>query len=543
MVERDGGGCAALIGPPAGGGIDVVVVERVDTVDQAAAVLAATSFDAVLFDIDRHMGDWSGDIRRLVAVGDQTPVVVLLGSEDEDAIAESVRAGAQDYLVKGKVTGDVVRRAIRYSQQRIQCQREFDRLAKQTSERRRMEEALRESQNRIQAITESLFEGVLVTDGEGFIAFSNLSADGLLGDIRGGSIAGKNIDTVFRLREGDQVLDFAQSPLGAVVGSQMPFRDDDAVFQLMDGRTLMVAYACSPFIEEGVCKGVIISFRDIQNLKKALQDALQASKLASVGRLAAGMAHEINTPIQYIGDNLRFLGAAFEAVVGLAGQLRSVASGPPPVEVETTLTQAFAAADMDFLIEEIPQAIAQSLDGVGQVARIVLAMKEFSHPGEREKLSVDLNRCTENTLAVCRNELKDVAELRVELAEDLPSVRCHPGEINQVLLNVVINAAHAIQATGRSGKGVIGVATRRQGRMADVVVSDDGIGMSEQVKERIFDPFFTTKEIGKGTGQGLAICRDVVVTKHGGSITVESQEGVGTTFTISLPIDGEAKPG
>jgi signal transduction histidine kinase len=204
------------------------------------------------------------------------------------------------------------------------------------------------------------------------------------------------------------------------------------------------------------------------------------------------------------------------------------------------LEKFFAEADLDYLLEEIPPAVSQSLDGVGQVARIVLAMKEFSHPGEREKVAVDLNRAIENTLAVSRNEWKHVAEVDMDLESDLPQVLCLPGEMNQVLLNLVVNAAHAIQARQLPGKGLISVATRRHGRLVDIIVKDDGVGMSEAIKERIFDPFFTTKAVGKGTGQGLAICRDVVVTKHLGKISVDTEEGKGTVFTIRLPIDGKA---
>ena len=176
------------------------------------------------------------------------------------------------------------------------------------------------------------------------------------------------------------------------------------------------------------------------------------------------------------------------------------------------------------------------------MARIVLAMKEFSHPGDREKSQVDLNRAIENTLAVSKNEWKHVAEIRRDLDDELPPVLCLPGEMNQVLLNLVVNAAHAIEATRASGKGHIDIATRRHGGAVTISVADNGTGMSEQVRERIFDPFFTTKGVGKGTGQGLAICRDVVVTKHGGRIAVDTEPGRGTTFTITLPIDGQPLP-
>ncbi|MDR3435237.1 ATP-binding protein [Telmatospirillum sp.] len=517
------------------------LVETVSTIPQAQDVMAADSFDAVLFDVGSVADGRAGEIGAMVAAARGTPLVVLTATEDEDAGALAVKAGAQDYLNKGRINPEALRRVIRYSIERMQFQRKYDRLARQNAERRRMEEALRESQDRIQAITESLFEGVLVTDIDGFVAFSNHSADRLLGNETIPRIAGRYVDSVFGLRAGGKVLRFADGPLKKVVETGRAWRDDDAVFEMHDGRSLVVAYACSPLIEDELRKGIIISFRDIQNLKRAQQDALQASKLASVGQLAAGIAHEINTPIQYIGDNLRFLGDALQTMLEMIEHYRGFIEKHGQGDAQSDrsdIDQAFIESDMDYFLAEMPQAIAQSLDGVGQVARIVLAMKEFSHPGEREKSAVDLNKAIENTLAVSRNEWKHVAEISLDLAEDLPAVHCLPGEINQVLLNLVVNAAQAIQSKGMKDKGLISVKTLRRGRCVYIAVTDDGIGMPESVRDRIFDPFFTTKAVGKGTGQGLAICRDVIVTKHSGAISVETEEGVGTTFTISLPIDG-----
>jgi len=520
-----------------------IQVETVGTVRQGTEVLAVERFDAVLFDIGLLSVGWQDDVRAIVSAAGAVPVLILSGAEEEqeDAGAAAVHAGAHDYLVKKRINGDALRRIVRYAIERTKFQRKYDRLARQNSERRRMEEALRESQERIRAITESLFEGVLVTDSDGFIVFSNLSADSQLGDERTPRIAGRLVDSIFSLRDGDRTLKFAEGPFNRVVETGQPWRDDDAIFELHSGRTLVVGYACSALIEDGLRKGIIISFRDIHSLKRAQQEALQASKLASVGQLAAGVAHEINTPIQYIGDNLRFLGDSLDTLLQAIGRYQAFVDlhcAPEDVAARVVLKQALADADIDYLLEEMPQAVSQSLDGVGQVARIVLAMKEFSHPGEREKTTVDLNKAIENTVAVSRNEWKHVAELGLELASDLPQVLCLPGEMNQVFLNLIVNAAHAIQARHSLQKGRIVVATRQSGGIVDIIVKDDGIGMSEAVKERIFDPFFTTKAVGKGTGQGLAICRDVVVSKHSGKISVETEEGVGTTFVIRLPIDG-----
>lgn len=524
-----------------------VQVEAVGTVHQAQEVLAVEGFDALLFDIGAMASGWQEDVRVIVSAAGAAPVMILTGIEEghEDAGAAAVHAGAHDFLVKRRINADILRRIVRYAIERTQFQRKYDRLARQNSERRRMEEALRESQERIRAITESLFEGVLVTDGDGFVVFSNLSADSQLGDEQTPRIAGRFVDSIFSLRDGERLLRFAEGPFHRVVETGHPWRDDDAAFELRSGRTLVVGYACSALVEDGIRKGIIISFRDIQSLKRAQQDALQASKLASVGQLAAGVAHEINTPIQYIGDNLRFLGDSLDTLLQVIGRYHDFVDQqcfPDDLASKKELKEFLVESDLDYLLAEMPQAVSQSLDGVGQVARIVLAMKEFSHPGEREKISVDLNKAIENTVAVSRSEWKHVAELEVKLAADLPQVRCLPGEMNQVFLNLIVNAAHAIQARHSLQKGLITVATRWYGDFVDILVTDDGIGMSESIKERIFDPFFTTKVVGKGTGQGLAICRDVVVTKHAGKISVDTQEGEGSTFTIRLPINGVMPP-
>jgi signal transduction histidine kinase len=265
-----------------------------------------------------------------------------------------------------------------------------------------------------------------------------------------------------------------------------------------------------------------------------------AQKLESIGHLAAGIAHEINTPTQFIGDNLRFMQDVFNDLLGLLRQFQlllenargqSFAEGLAE-EIDKTI-QTINLADLE---KEIPKSIAQSLSGVQRVAKIVQAMKDFSHPGTESKVPVDINRAIESTLTVCRNEWKYVADLQADFDPSLPLVACLPGEFNQAILNIVVNAAHAIaDKEDGKGKGVIGVSTRGDGDVAEIRISDTGTGIPEAARGRIFDPFFTTKEVGKGTGQGLAIARSVVVDKHQGEIFFETEMGRGTTFVIRLP--------
>jgi len=268
----------------------------------------------------------------------------------------------------------------------------------------------------------------------------------------------------------------------------------------------------------------------------------QAQKLESVGQLAAGIAHEINTPTQYIGDNVRFLKDAFQDLKNLLATYEHLLAAAKdntitPQKVQE-VTAAVEHADADYLFAEIPKAIEQATEGVTRVSTIVGAMKEFSHPDTKEKIPLDLNHAIQSTITVARSEWKYVAELETDLDPTLPAILCQPGEFNQVILNLIVNAAHAIADIAKkegAKMGKIKVQTRNCQEWAEIRVQDSGSGIPEKVRSRIFDPFFTTKEIGKGTGQGLAIARSVVVDKHNGTIRFETEEGKGTTFIIRLP--------
>jgi PAS domain S-box-containing protein len=275
--------------------------------------------------------------------------------------------------------------------------------------------------------------------------------------------------------------------------------------------------------------------------KRALESQLRhAQKMEGIGQLAAGIAHEINTPTQFVMDNLTFLRDSWKSAHELLEQYRGAVrglAGSIPDEIVGRLKQAEQTCDLDFIREEVPRAIEQSLDGSRRVAKIVRAMKEFSHPDSAEKTATDLNRAVESTITVARNEWKYVSEMVTEFDEQLAAVVCYPGDINQVVLNLLVNAAHAIREKVKDGeKGQITVRTRMAGEDVEISVTDTGNGIPEAIRNRVFEPFFTTKEVGKGTGQGLALAYTVVVKKHGGNIWFESEVGKGTTFFITLPV-------
>ena len=315
-----------------------------------------------------------------------------------------------------------------------------------------------------------------------------------------------------------------------------------------DGTLFNADATISPVLDEsGNVTNFVCVTRDVTHQRELEAQLNQAQKLESIGQLAAGIAHEINTPIQYVGDNVNFLEEAIEGLFGLLNRsfdlLNTLPGEPVPLGAVEELRQAAEEADLEYMKEEIPTALAQSKEGVRRVSEIVRGMKEFSHPGSDEVTPTDLNRAIRSTATVARNEWKYAAELETELDEELALVPCLPGELNQVILNLIINAAHAIQEKlGESPdpKGTIKISTHGDGNAAEIRISDTGCGVPDNLQTRIFDPFFTTKEVGKGTGQGLSIAHSMIVKKLGGTLTCESVPGEGATFIIRLPMEAKA---
>jgi two-component system, NtrC family, sensor kinase len=281
----------------------------------------------------------------------------------------------------------------------------------------------------------------------------------------------------------------------------------------------------------------------IEQLHGTQHQLLQAQKLEAIGRLAAGIAHEVNTPTQYVSDNTTF---ALRAVTNLTTALQASIAvveaakvGPPDAALVLAAETAIAKAKLGYIFKQLPRALEQALEGLGRISAIVQAMKEFSHPSGAEKRPENLREAIDTTVAVARNEWKYVADVEVDFEQDLPLVPVLRNEFNQVILNLIVNAAHAIgDATGGGSerKGKIVITGRAQGDHLEIRVKDDGAGIPEAARARVFEPFFTTKEVGRGTGQGLAIAYSVIVDKHAGTLSFETQPGVGTTFVIRLPL-------
>jgi two-component system NtrC family sensor kinase len=287
------------------------------------------------------------------------------------------------------------------------------------------------------------------------------------------------------------------------------------------------------------------TLRDLATAQEAARlrevELRHSQKLEAVGRLAAGVAHEINTPIQFIGDSCHFLGTVLESYQAMLANYRelrdAVARTAGHEELLLRVRECEEREDADYIAEQAPRAIQRTLEGVERVAKIVRALKEFAHPDAPGQMAADLNRAIESTIVVATNELKYIADVEVEFGA-LPAVVCHLNDMNQVFLNLLVNAAHAIADRADGERGRIVVRTHLEGDAAVVSISDTGMGIPEEIRSRIFDPFFTTKEVGRGSGQGLAIARNIVVDKHGGRLTFETEIGRGTTFFVHLPVAG-----
>lgn len=409
-----------------------------------------------------------------------------------------------------------------------------------------MERRMRRSERLFKATTVNAMDFICLLDTEGRMVYHNPAFQRFLGKTDQWISEQKMADLV---HEADRAGFKASLLQGVKAGLTQAFEyripDAHGGWSDMEGQVSVVEDPGGPG------DSVLLISRDISLRKQIERDRERAEiqvrhsqKLEAIGQLAAGIAHEINTPTQYIGDNTTFLRDSFSQSMAmirtLQGHLERIRDGAGSADEARQALDALAEGDMDYLEEEIPKAIQQTLEGVARVSKIVGAMKDFSHPGGESASTIDLHRAIESTITVSRGEWKAVANLESDFAPDFPLVSCYPGEINQVILNLVVNAAHAIasrqEIRGSAAPGLIRIGTRRHPNEVEIWVSDDGVGIPDEIRSRIFDPFFTTKPVGEGSGQGLSIVHAVITEKHKGRIEVESKPGEGTTFRIFLPL-------
>lgn len=400
-------------------------------------------------------------------------------------------------------------------------------LALSSEEMRVLHEQLRSERDKLRVVFESAALGILSIDGDGRILDANPAATRMLGVAREHLVGTALAPAFFDAAVDDEAL--AHGP--HVAGECHLERPDGETRWFTTTTTWVRGPSGSTQL------GTVI-FEDVTERKRLERDLVRAQRLESVGRLAAGVAHELNTPVQFISDNVHFLGDAFASVVVLVERLAEIAAQGGD-EALARCREAELRADWEYLGDEVPASIAQTLDGLRRVATIVHSMKAFAHVDHDEQAPSDLNAALARTLAVAARELAGVAVATEEYGE-LPPVTCCVADLNRVFLDLIVNAAHAIRdvACGTGELGKISITTWRDGAHAVVSIADSGPGIPDHVAARIFEPFVTTKDVGRGSGQGLALAHGVVVKKHGGAISFETALGLGTTFTIRLPIAG-----
>jgi len=350
-----------------------------------------------------------------------------------------------------------------------------------------------------------------------------------------------------------QLADFRRDDL-QVIETGLPLLDFEEQINRADGVSLTLLTSKVPLRDaEGNIIGVLGASIDITQRKQLEHQLAHAQKMESIGELAAGVAHEINTPTQFVSENMRFLGEAVEKFQRIIAQQEQFADPDAPAmdwaERHELLHHLKDEVDYEFINDEAPRAVQESLEGLERIRDIITAMREFSHPGEHAAQSFDLNRVIRTSATVCRNRWKYIAEIKFDLDPDLPTAYGHAGELGQVFVNLIVNAADALELkhpreAGREATGRIRLATRRAGRWIEIIVSDNGPGVPDHLRQRVFDPFFTTKDVGEGTGQGLSITHHVVAVKHHGEIELHNQPEGGATFTLRLPTEppAAAKP-
>jgi two-component system NtrC family sensor kinase len=499
------------------------IVECTNGVD-ALAVMEVPSRPAVAI-LDWEMPGLDGPTvcRRLRDIDRHVYVILLTVRAATEDVVEAIGAGADEHLSKISAPAELqarLRAALRVADMRHQ-------LAQS-------EAALQQAVENLRSLVSSSPLPIATFDDDGRVQMWNAAAEHAFGYTEA-EVLGRRLLRDCRIQWDADLLEQriadCQRLCTRIDVNDFPYA--------IDGRERFLNIVLTPLTASretrgqsdgptdgptaGPTAGIVLLASDVTEYRLRQVQRGQAQRLESIGALAAGIAHEINTPMQYIGDNVGFLRDSWPV---LRDTMTSVAAS------------AERHAEIPYLLAEIPTAIDQTLEGVARVSVIVRAMKEFAHPGTGECTPIDINHTIATTINVARHEWKYVCEIETDLSPELPLVSSRPGELNQVILNLLVNAAQAIADVGPHDRvdGRIAIRTRQVEDAIEISVADSGTGIPEAIRGRIFDPFFTTKEVGRGTGQGLAIVHDIVVHKHQGRIWFETQVGTGTTFHVRLPL-------
>jgi len=486
------------------------ILDRAERLPTALEALSSGEFHIVLAHVRQPDGQVLNALQRMRQVAPETAVLVLTEFAPQAFAEQALGQGAQDVLQRSKLDASTLAHAIRYSIERQRIRGLYE---------RELWSASILHMDYLSIVSNSA-DAILILNQGGVVEFLNPAAESMFG-VRAAEAIGR------------------PCPFGQVTSDSFEIEVPDR-----EGRSRQAEVQSVETSWRGL-DATLAVVRDITD-RRALELQLgQAQKLESVGRLAAGIAHEINTPTQFITDNVKYLRGVFErfvpAVAAAESLLEAAKAGPLDEGALEELRTSVEAARLEDAREEVPEAFEDSLDGLKQVARIVGAMKVFAHPGSEEKTGVDLRQAIESTVAVARHEWRDVADVELDIEETLPTVPAMGGDLNQVILNLIVNASQAIEDRPNcTERGRIDIRAHRRGDWVEMCVSDNGVGIPDENRKHIFDPFFTTKEVGRGTGQGLSISRTIVVERHGGMLDVASKPGEGSTFTVRLPLTEEA---
>lgn len=405
--------------------------------------------------------------------------------------------------------------------------------------------ALEASSTRLSAILDHSFAGTLVSDEQNKVIVINRAARAMFRQNEA-SIIGSPIQDLFD-DDGQIRCEVAATSFIGTDDEEGSEVWHQASGRRFDGSAFPLEFIVTN-LELSETRHRIWIFRDLtQQLaaeveRRSLEsDLRQAQKLEALGTMAGGVAHEINTPIQYIGDNINYLRDGMDDVLSILRVYQELAKhvqvDGEAASVLERVRKLESEADLDFLIDEIPESISQASEGLARVSTIVQAVKQFAHPGSQERREFDANQAIESTIEVARGQWKYITELKTHFGDNLPKLDGHLGEFNQIILNLIVNAAQAIEESGRGNEGLIQIRTQSVDHNLVVDVNDNGCGIPKSIQDRVFEPFFTTKDVGKGTGQGLALCYRIVTQSFNGTIELTSEEGQGTTFSLGFPIE------
>jgi PAS domain S-box-containing protein len=490
--------------------------------------------DLVITDYSHSTYDGISAIHAIKEICPEIIFIIFTDSISELDAVECIKAGAANIVNTDQISSInmIVSEALKYQQARI--------------EKRQIEEQLAKEREILSISLASIGEAIISIDLTGKIVLFNQAAHRITGFSIDEAVD-QPVQKILKILDEKTNL-ILDDPLEYLIEIEKKIQEGiptkrPVLVTKNDEKILIAGKITSILVDQRKLAGYVIIFDDVTQKELATAQSLLSSKMESIGQLAAGIAHEINTPIQYVGDNLNFINRTFETLKAIdQAQNDFFKSFPLKVrsnkEVKKLLDER-KSKKIDHIYAEIPRAIEESLEGVERVRKIVMAIREFSHPSQRVNTLSDINKGILTTVTISKNEWKYCSDLETDLDPNLPLVWCRIDELNQVLLNMIVNATHAIQEKQKlsdNKKGKIIISTSQKQDRVIITVIDTGIGIPENIVNRIFDPFFTTKEVGKGTGQGLSLAHNIIVNHHHGSINVNSTLNIGTTFTIELPI-------